>query len=279
VNAWDASAEVTRGEARARDGTRIAYTLHERDDNECRAVLIHSLGMDRHFWEPVVQRLLQDGAILVYDCRGHGESGKPAGPYSMELFSDDLAVLLDQVGWRSALIAGASMGGCVALQFAADHPHRATALGLVDTTAWYGASAPKDWSERANRALESGLRGMIEFQTTRWFSDAFRARHPHAVQRCVDTFLRNDVQAFAAACRMLGAFDGRALLAGLSVPASILVGEEDYATPPAMAEALHRAIDGSALTVIPGARHLTPVEEPDAVARELRRLMVETRHR
>jgi 3-oxoadipate enol-lactonase len=167
------------------------------------------------------------------------------------------------------------MGGCVALQFAADHPARASALGLIDTTAWYGPKALESWSERAERALHSGLRPMIDFQTTRWFSEAFRARHPEAVQRCVDTFLRNEVNAFAAACRMLGAFDGRPLLSGLAAPTAILVGEEDYATPLSMAEALHRSIPRSSLTVVAGARHLTPMERPEVVAQELRRLWTE----
>jgi 3-oxoadipate enol-lactonase len=59
----------------------------------------------------------------------------------------------------------------------------------------------------------------------------------------------------------------------LRVPTAVLVGEEDYATPLAMAEALHKGIAGSTLTVLKGARHLTPLERPDEVAAELRRLL------
>ena len=180
--------------------------------------------------------------MLIYDCRGHGKSGKPSGPYTVEGFADDLADLLDHVGWDSALAAGASMGGCVSLAFAASYPKRARALGLFDTTAWYGADAPKQWEERAQKALSAGLGSMVEFQTTRWFGDAFRARHPEIVRQCVEVFLRNDLPSYAASCRMLGACDLRAKLPGMKLPAAVLVGEEDYAAPPAMAEALHRGI-------------------------------------
>jgi 3-oxoadipate enol-lactonase len=62
-------------------------------------------------------------------------------------------------------------------------------------------------------------------------------------------------------------------LAQVAVPTLILVGEKDAVTPPAMAEALHRSISGSTLTVISGARHLTPLEQPNVVARELMRLL------
>ena len=233
-------------------------------------MLIHSLAMDREFWRPVAERM--DCAVLLYDCTGHGESAKPAGPYSVEGFAEDLAALLDHVGWQRALVAGASMGGCVALAFAAKYPARASGLGLVDTTAWYGAEAPRQWEERAQKALAGGLEALVDFQLTRWFSDAFRGKHPEVVSQCVATFLRNDVNAYAASCRMLGAADLRQSLARIRVPTAVLVGEEDYATPLAMAKALHEGIAGSTLTVLKSARHLTPLERPEQVAAELRRL-------
>jgi 3-oxoadipate enol-lactonase len=96
------------------------------------------------------------------------------------------------------------------------------------------------------------------------------------VKDCVDTFLRNDVAAYAETCRMLGACDLRAGLASIRVPTAIVVGEEDYATPPAMAEAMHKAIAASALTVLPGARHLTPLERPDQIAAALEELLQRT---
>lgn len=261
------------GRARVRDGTGIAYTLYRNTGSDQRSVLVHSLAMDRNFWKPVAEQLVHRASILLYDCRGHGESGKPPGQYSVGLFADDLADLLAHVGWTSALVAGASMGGAVAIQFAGVHPERTSGLGLIDTTAWYGPNAPKDWEARAERALKNGLEELVEFQTTRWFSSAYVAAKPEMVRQCVQTFLRNDVRAYAQTCRMLGAFDGRNLIEGLRMPVSIVVGEEDYATPLAMAEAMHGSIAGSTLTVIPGVRHLTPIECPELIAGDLDRLL------
>jgi 3-oxoadipate enol-lactonase len=86
-------------------------------------------------------------------------------------------------------------------------------------------------------------------------------------------FLRNDVKAYAETCRMLGAADKRGALAGFRMPTAVIVGEEDYATPVAMAEALHRGIAGSTQTILKGARHLTPLERPERIAAELERLL------
>ncbi|WP_137388521.1 alpha/beta fold hydrolase [Rhodoligotrophos defluvii] len=262
------------GDAVTRDGHRIGYTLHE-GAGPGRIVLVHSLAMDRGFWDKVAERLTPSAHVLAYDCRGHGASAKPDMPYTVELFADDLADLMDTVGWNSAVVAGASMGGCVALAFAAAYPKRVDGLGLLDTTAYYGEDAPKQWAGRAQKALDEGMGALVEFQKTRWFGDRFRETNPDVVQRALDVFLANDVKAYARTCHMLGACDKRAALAGLDMPVRIVVGEEDYATPIAMAEAMKAQIPHAQLHVIPGARHFTPLEVPDAIAGELQQLLRE----
>ena len=238
-----------------------------------RLALIHSLALDRHVWDGVVARLKDEMEILTFDCRGHGQSPRTPGPYTAELFARDLAALFDGIGWESAAVAGCSMGGNVAQAFAALFPERTTALGLIDTTAWYGADAPAKFKERADMEKAKGMRGMIDFQLTRWFSDGFRASHPDVLKKTTEVFVLNDLQCYAASCELLGNVDTRAALGTLKMPVAIVVGEEDYATPVAMAQQLHAAIPQSTLTVIPGARHLTPIEFPDRIASELRGLV------
>ncbi|HXJ50034.1 MAG TPA: alpha/beta fold hydrolase [Burkholderiales bacterium] len=265
--------KVSQGFARVRDGTPIGYSVHG-DAAAPRAVaLVHSLAMDRHFWDPLAARLASEAAVLVYDCRGHGASGAGGKAYSVAQFADDLADLMAELRWEKALVAGASMGGCVALAFAERHPQRTAALGLIDTTAWYGAEAAVQWEERARKALEGGLASLVDFQVTRWFSDAFRGSQRQAVAAAVAVFLRNDPQSYAASCRMLGAADLRRSLGAVRVPTAVVVGEEDYATPVGMAQALHEGIHGSTLAVLRNARHLTPLEKPDEIAAELRKLL------
>lgn len=260
----------------AADGARIAYALRAAPARAPRFAFLHTLGMDHTLWDAVSERLDADAALLRLDMRGHGRSDRPAGAMGASVFAHDLLDVLDHVGWPDAIVVGSSLGGSVALQFAAEHPGRASALGLVDTTAWYGPDGPRQWNARARRAREEGLRAMVEFQETRWFSDAFRQARPDLVQRCVETFLRNDVQAFAAISEMLGRYDSRHLLSRIDIPVEIVVGEEDYATPVAMAQAMQRALRDARLTVVPAARHLPQIERPDAVAAMLRRLAART---
>jgi len=255
------------------DSAAIHYSLHGAHPSAPRIALIHSLALDESIWVGVAGELANQFEILTYDCRGHGKSERRPENFTMGLFARDLAELLDHVGWTAAAVAGCSMGGCVAQAFAGLYPSRVTALGLIDTTSWYGEDAPRTWRERAAMARAKGLKTMVEFQTTRWFGDKFRASSPDLVKKMSRIFLANNLDCYAATCVMLGDADLRAHLPTFHMPVSVLVGEEDYATPVAMSQQLHEAIPGSSFQILPGARHLTPVECPDEIASSLRNLL------
>lgn len=267
-------ADSVTGTFNTSDSCAIAYTLHPGPGaTGPRVALVHSLALDRSIWNGVVKTLTGHAAVLTYDCRGHGQSGRKAMTYTTDLFARDLAELLDHVGWPAATVAGCSMGGCAAQAFGARYPRRTQGLCLIDTTAWYGPEAPKQWRERAATARTKGLGALIDFQVTRWFGDAFRAAHPEVVKGLTKIFLANDVRCYEATCEMLGDADLRPLLPSITAPTAIVVGEEDYATPVSMAQVLHEAIAGSTLTVIKGGRHITPAERPAEIAASIAELL------
>ena len=155
-----------------RDGTRLAYRL-SKGNGSGRVVLIYSLAMDGSFWDRVAPLLKDHADVLVYDCRGHGQSDKPEGPYTIELFADDLADLLDRIGWRSATVCGASMGGSVAIAFAAAYPERVDGLGLFDTTCWYGRTHPRNGRSARKRRSMTECRPSSAFKKRAGSATAF----------------------------------------------------------------------------------------------------------
>jgi 3-oxoadipate enol-lactonase len=264
----------------APDGLSIAYTLHAAARpvaSRPRIALIHSLALDQSIWDGVVPLLTQHADVLTYDCRGHGRSGRPKMKFTLELFAADLARLLDHVNWPRVALAGCSMGGCVAQAFAGVYADRVQALALIDTTAWYGPTAPKDWRERAATAATKGLQALSAFQATRWVSDAFREAHPQLIRANLDVFLANDIDCYAATCEMLGDADLRHYQSSLRMPTSVIVGEEDYATPVAMSEQIQKALPDATLSVLPNVRHLTPIECPAAIAEKILALIERAR--
>ena len=264
----------------APDGLSIAYTRHAvapPDASRPRIALIHSLALDQSIWDGVVPLLTQHADVLTYDCRGHGRSGRPNMKFTPELFAADLARLLDHVNWPRVTLAGCSMGGCVAQAFAGVYPDRVQALALIDTTAWYGPTARKDWRERAATAATKGFQALSAFQATRWVSDAFREAHPQLIRAHLDVFLANDIDCYTATCEMLGDADLRHYQSSLRMPTSVIVGEQDYATPVAMSEQIKKALPDATLSVSPNVRRLTPIECPAAIAEKILALIERAR--
>ncbi len=251
----------------AHDGCAlVVHRLRAGDSAQPPVLLVHALAMDGLMWHGLAAAMLPGAAIYAVDCRGHGLSGKPAGPYQTARFAQDLAQILDALAAPRAHLVGCSMGGTIALAFAGLYPQRLASLTVIDSTACYGREAPPAWEARAQRALAGGLESLLQFQVDRWFSPAFTQAEPAKVAAAIATFKRNEVAAYVETCRMLGSADERAGLAHYRGPCAVVVGEEDYATPVAMSQEIASLIPGALLTVLPKVRHYTPIEAPAQVA-------------
>lgn len=261
------------GSVIAQDGARIAFSrFRPAKIGATRVALIHALAMDRTQWLDVIASAGEDFEIVALDCRGHGASDGQAEAYSCEQFASDVESVFDEIGWRDAIVAGCSMGGCVAQMFASRHPDRTVGLLPIGTTMTYGPEAWSAWKHRADEAVHSGMSSLIPFQIDRWFSEEFRKSNPAAVQRCVEVFLANDTAHYAKACAMLADADLRKEVTKVRSPTTVVVGEFDYATPVSMAKDLANAISGARLTIVSDAKHFAPVEAPGAIVSALQDL-------
>ena len=113
-----------------RDGTKLAY--EERGTGEPAFVFVHGWTCDRSFFAPQAEHFARRHRVVSVDLRGHGESDKPEGPYSIATFADDIAYLMERLGLGRAVVVGHSMGGITVLQLAAAHPDRVAAIVMVD---------------------------------------------------------------------------------------------------------------------------------------------------
>ncbi|HSE54272.1 MAG TPA: alpha/beta fold hydrolase [Nocardioidaceae bacterium] len=226
-------------------------------------LLVHSLALSGRMWQPTLDDFAAAHDVIAVDLRGHGASEWDGRQFSVDDLADDLRQLLDHLGIERAHVLGLSMGGSVATLFAINHGDRLDRLILADTTSCYGPDAPATWEARAAAAESKPRERQIPFQITRWYSDDYPRLHAEEVSRVVGIFLRTNPRAHAQACRALGALDARERLGKISAPTTVLVGAEDYATPPAMAQVLSEGIPGATLQVWPRLRHFGILESAD----------------
>lgn len=223
----------------------------------------HSLGMAGDLLDSLRPFLMEHGRVLTWDARGHGSGPKPTSGFRIEDLASDLDDLLGLLGTEQAVVGGVSMGGCTAMAYALAHPEKVEGLILMDTTAGYGEEMWASWEQRATDVETRGMGPVAEVNLPRWFSDDFlESDRARAVR---GRLLSNEPSSYAAACRALSAFDVRSRLEEIRCPTLILVGAEDPATPVAMSREIHDRIQGSELHVLPGLRHLAPVEAPERV--------------
>lgn len=254
--------------------TRGCFNVRQTGSGERNIVCLHPLASAGSFWDPIAAYVAQDATVWAPDLRGHGASDWDWSGFTVEDMADDIAAILTSITEAPVGVVGMSMGGCVALALALRHGDLIDSLVLADTTSSYGPDRVEKWAIRAHNARTKSRSEQIEFQLQRWFSEQFKKDSPVEVQRVVDIFLATNPAAHAAACSALGAFDCSDMLADIQIPTLVIVGENDQATPPDMAQFLHEHIPGSTLQRIPGVKHLSLLEQPDAwpmVSRALRR--------
>jgi 3-oxoadipate enol-lactonase len=226
-------------------------------------LLLHPLALSAELWRPLMEST--DGLRLIaVDARGHGGTPWGGEPFTMQDMADDAAAVLDALEIENAGLFGLSMGGSTAVVLAGTRPERFSSLVLSDTTACYGDDREAEWATRAERAAGVPRKEQLSFQVDRWFSPRTIQENPQVVQRVCDLFAATDSEAHAAACRAMGGLDARHLLAEITAPTLVMVGADDFATPEAMARELHEGIPGSRLEVVPGARHLSVLDQPRA---------------
>jgi 3-oxoadipate enol-lactonase len=138
---------------------------------------------------------------------------------------------------------------------------------LANTTSTYGKQGPEMWETRAKAVGEGGMAAVKELAMQRYFTDDFRASSSEIVDRIGSGFLATDPQGYIACCNAIRDLDFSGDLHRIKAPTLVIAGEKDVGTPVAMSKAIADAIPGAKLAVIPGAAHLSALENPEAFNR------------
>jgi len=234
-------------------------------------VFVHGFPFSCEMWSGQVTAVEHQYCALTYDVRGHGQSNVGDGQYTIELFVDDLIALIDDLKMERVVLVGLSMGGYIALRALERNPERVGAAVLCDTRSEADSNEVK--LKRAAGIASVKKHGAATFaeQFVKGVFAAWTFEHkPELVDRIRRVIARMSPVAIAGTLLALAArTDTTESLSRIKVPAMILVGEQDAITPIDAARAMHQRIPKSELHIVPGAAHMSNLENPDVFNEKL----------
>ena len=235
----------------------------EFDRSQPTIVLLHGAGFDHTAWALHSRWFAHHGySVLAPDMPGHGRScGAPLR--SIAEMADWTAALLEAAGVARATLVGHSMGSLVALETAARHPAKVSALGLIGTTATMNVGPDLLKAAEAN---DHAAVDMVSIWGLGFDAELGGSLAPglwmhggaqRVLERCPPGVLFSDL----SACNAYQ--DALAAASKITVPTTLVLGERDMMTPSRGGKALAAALPNSRIVVLPGAGHMMMAERPD----------------
>ena len=242
------------------NGIEMNYELSGREGAPVVA-LSHSLACNLAMWIPQMEALEPDFRVLRYDIRGHGQSQATPGPYTLELLGEDVIGLLDTLGIDKVHWVGLSLGGMIGQCIALNYGHRLRSLALCDTSAIIPEGSQPVWRERIDTVRTKGVQSLLEQTLERWFTPSFLSQNPPMLEVIRKEFIATPAEGYIGCIEAISRLNYLERLREIKIPTLILVGEDDSGTPVGAAKAMHERIATSRLVILPGARHLSNVEQ------------------
>ena len=223
--------------------------------------LFHSLLSDRASFDAVAPELSRSFRVVVPELPGFGRSQPILG--ELADIADRMAEAVKEAsGGQAAIVLGNGYGGFVALQMAIRHPGIAARFIFADCGAAFSEDGRQAFRNMEAAAKAKGLAAITDVALRRLFAPEFQAQHPDLMADRRAAFLKTDEDVFRAACAQLAALDLRGELSKVKVPALVVVGEHDEATPPPMSHELAAGLPNARLKIIPGCAHVPQLQAP-----------------
>jgi 3-oxoadipate enol-lactonase len=246
------------------NGVQLYYEWHGPEGAPA-LVLVNGVLMTTASWAPQTPALSKSYRVLLYDCRGQGQSDHPAGPYSMQQHAEDLIGLLETLGVGPAHVAGISYGGEIALLLGIQAPRLARSLFISSAVSEVRpqlAAIVESWIAAA-KCRDGEL--LYRCSVTDNFSESWLISHPHLAEQSIPRYQKLDFAAIVALCEAFLGMDCTRDLPKIGLPTMVAVGERDTLKPlDPYARLIAGQIPNAQLLILGGAGHACSVEKPAA---------------
>jgi pimeloyl-ACP methyl ester carboxylesterase len=252
------------------DDVKLYYEDYGPRDKDS-LILLHGIMGNSKCWKPQAEHFKETRRVILFDLRGHGQSDKPRGKYSIRQFSEDLFAFMRSLEIERAIVAGHSMGGMVALRFTIDHQEMVDKLILLDTSAKPSFSFGRRlllWVSiiAISISYETFVKLFITRSLSKSYSESF-------LKEALKTVLKTPKHVAKSCFSVIKDFDVTSELTDIQVPTLIIHGSEDTQQPLSQAKYLKENISTAELVVIEGAGHETVIEAPEKISEAIEEII------
>lgn len=227
-------------------------------------LMLHGVGGNHAAFAPQLEQLAEEAYCLAWDMPGYGASSLDQ-PLTWDSLCEQLITLLDQHGIEKVNLLGHSLGGMLALEFAARHADRLASLILYATSPAFG-NKEGDFQEKFLRArlgpLEAGAT-MTDI-ASKIVPSMLHDKHQHLAPQLIAMMGQVTAEAYGQALRCITQFDRRQLLAEIQVPVCLIAGDSDPNAPTAMMAKTASKIPQGHFHELPDCGHFANLEAADA---------------
>ncbi len=239
--------------------------------------LIHGIGSRKITWAGLIPHLKDQFTCISYDLRGHGSSPIPPTPYTLEELVEDLEALRAKLGHHKIHVMGHSLGGMIAPAYARAYPDHTLSVGLLSTAA---GRTDEDRAKLAGvRAAmsEQGIAPVLNTLIERWYTDAFIASHPDAIQARLQQVINTPPEVFLSVFDVYAQTEMAPWLHELNHPCLVMTGELDGGCPPRLNRFMAETLPDAELVILDGLKHSILIEAPSRVVPPVRAFLLKNK--
>jgi pimeloyl-ACP methyl ester carboxylesterase len=246
--------QTSTAKSATRDGVTLRYT--EAGTGEPAIVFVHGWTCSREFWPGQISHFAKKHHVVAVDLRGHGESDKPDEDYSIDVFADDVAWLINELKLEKPVVVGHSMGGVIAMKLARKYPDATSAVVMIDSPIHPLPEAMAPIREQLFAGLQSAGYADVAAAFGRQFF--FDANTPPALVEEIAAAMGTTQRVTYTAFTSMFEPDNQAAGA-IPVPSLYIRAQTAYATE----DQLREHVPGMGVITVPAA-HFVQMEQPAA---------------
>lgn len=255
----------------------ISYLIDNKfPEAEYTLLFLHGFPFNKDTWMSQLEQLPEQVQGIAVDIRGHGQTTRGHGLFSIDVFADDLIAFVKTLALKKVILCGVSMGGYIALRGYEKLPELFHGLILVDTHSFADSNAQKQKRfDTIQSVLAHGKRAFSINFTQQVLATQTLEKHPEVADRIKSAIRRNkEINICSTLLALAARTDTSSGLAGIKVPVLLIRGTEDQLISQAQVEAMETRIPDVRHVEMEGCGHLPNLDNPNRFNGEIRNFMI-----